>query len=402
MSPQRFKCRICSQEIAAPGVECPYCKAHSAIAEGASPRILITVFGVMVVVFTLTSLYARSFKIVRDERGKMRYDRAMSLLAEGKHLGAMGEFREALVHSRDNPDYRLGLAKALFEAGRYSEAETYLTELRGANPTSGIVSLLLGRMAASNGQIDVAVSHFRTAIRGQWEDGADQRRLALRLELVELLLDTGRRQQLTAELLDLEEELPADRSARLRVASLMLRVGLFSQASSLFRNLLDENPRDRVALLGRGDAEFELGNYLTARTQYNRAQALRRDGRTQARVGLCNRIIELDPTRRGISLAERFRRSRVLVQRGRAAVGACHDPRASGFAGPLPGPLDELARTLDMADLQLERAGGSPSVEKVEANTQLAERVWALAPDTCDDPIGADEPLARVMAKLAR
>ena len=402
MGRERFQCSICSREIAHPGVECPYCRAKAVIAEGASPRILIAVFAAMAAVFALTSLYTQSFKSLRSGRGEAHYVRASALLAQGLYEEAIREFRDALGFARQEPEYRLGLAQALFRAGRYSKAEAYLGQLRGADPTSGIVNLLLARLAAADGRVDEAVSHFRTAIRGRWEDGDAQRRLALRFELVQLLLDHDRRQQLTAELLDLEETLPDHRPTQHRVASLMLKVGLFGRASELYQSVLNDDPRDRVALLGRGDAEFELGNYLTARTQYNRAQALRRDGRTQQRVDLCNQILVLDPTRRGINLAERFRRSKVLLDRAQAALLACHNPAGDALVGPVPPLPGTLAEELDAADRALTDRRASASVEGVEANTGLAERIWSHVSQVCGDEVPSDTPLLGVMAKLAR
>ena len=399
---KRYTCLICRREISHPAAECPYCKARSVIAEGASPRILVMVFGVMVAVFAFTALYASSFKQVRSERGRLHFEAAEALLAEGQHLNSIGEYRDALVYAKDEPSYRLGLARALFEADRYSEAENYLVELRGSDPASGIVNYLLGRLAARDGRIDEAVSYYRTAIYGTWGDAAETKRLEMRLELVQILEEAGREQQLTAELLDLTEIMPDDRAIQHRVASLMLRVRVYDRASSMFQTLLASDQQDRVALLGRAEAEYQLGNYLTARTHYNRALLLHEDDATAERVALCNRIIELDPTRRGIGLSERFRRSRVLIERARAVALACQNPGGSDFVGPLPAMPEALVAALDAADEELTKRRRA-SDDSVEANTLLAEEIWNQARPTCAASAPPpDPPLQHVMAKLSR
>ena len=401
--PKRYVCLICRNEIADPGAECPYCKSRSMIAEGASPRMLVIVFAVMTLIFVLTGFYTRSFNNESRKRGELYFESAQLRMGEQEYEDAVGDYRDALLYSSDNSDYRLGLARALYELGRYDETETHLIELRVADPTSGIVNRLLARVAAQAGQIDAAVSYYRTAIHGQWNDESEETRLQLRLELVDLLEDTGREQQLTAELLELLEIVPADRIIRHRLAGLLLKTRVYDRSSALFAALVASNPSDREALLGRAEAEFYLGNYLTARTHYNRAQLQGRDDVTRERIELCNRIIALDPTRRGIGVAERYRRSRVLVDRARATVESCHNPLDEDFVGPLPPLQPDLDTALKRADeLLARRSPRYPSDEAVESNIQLAENVWRTGAPLCPQNKPPDEPLFHVMAKLSR
>lgn len=399
---KRYTCLVCRNEIAHPRAECPYCKARSVIAEGASPRILGMVFGVMCAVFVVTGFYAKSFKEERSTRGQHHFAVAEGLLAEDEYSDAIKEYRNALSYSKEEPHYRLGLARALFEDERYKETENHLVDLRGQDPTSGILNYLLAQLAAREDRVDEAVSYYRTAIHGRWEGEAEDRRLELRLELVELLETSGHEQQLTAELIALAEIMPDDQDVQHRLASLMLQTGLYDRASSLFQTLLAENPQDHEALLGRGEAEFQLGNYLTARTQYNRARLLHDDTTTNERIALCNRIIELDPTRRGISLRERFRRSRVLIERARAVTLTCQNPRGNAFIGPLAALPVDLATALENGDKALAERTRRATDEAVEANTLIAEELWEQAQPLCKASSPPDSPLMHVMAKLSR
>ncbi len=401
--PKRYVCLICRHEIAHPGAECPYCKSRSMIAEGASPRMLAIVFAVMTLIFVLTGFYTRSFNNESRKRGELYFKSAQLLMAEQEYEDAIGDYRDALLYSRDNSDYRLGLARALYASGHSSETETHLIELRAADPTSGIVNQLLARLAAQAGQTDAAVSYYRTAIYGKWNDEPEETRLQLRLELVTLLEDTSREQQLTAELLELLEIVPEDRTIRHRLAGLLLKTRVYDRSSSLFAELIGSDPSDRKALLGRAEAEFHLGNYLTARTHYNRAQLHGRDDATREHIELCNRIIALDPTRRGIGVDERYRRSRVLVDRARAAVESCRNPVGEDFVGPLPPLQPDLETALNRADeLLARRSRRRASDEAVEASIQLAENVWSAGAPLCPQTGPPDEPLFHVMAKLSR
>lgn len=399
---KRYICLVCRNEIAHPNAECPYCKARSVIAEGASPRILGMVFGVMAAVFTVTGFYAKSFKTERSTRGQHHFSVAEELLADGNHADAIKEYRDALSYAKEEPEYRLGLARALFEDERYAETENHLVDLRSQDPTSGTLNYLLAQLAVRRGRLDTAVSYYRTAIHGRWDGDTEDRRLSLRLELVDLLEGSGRDEQLAAELIGLGEIMPDDRGIQRKLGGLMLRAELYDRASTLFQMLLEADPRDHEALLGRGEAEFQLGNYITARTQYNRAKLVHDDNATDERIALCNRIIELDPTRRGISLGERFRRSRVLIERARAATLKCQNPSGDAFVGPLVALPPDLASALKNADQALEGRSEPAIDESVEANTLIAEELWNQASPLCEGSSPPDPPLMHVMAKLSR
>ncbi len=399
----RFVCLICHNEIAHPGAACPYCKSRSFLAEGATPRILAAVFGVMLLLFAATAFYTRSFNRESRERGRRHYESAQALAALGDYQQASEQYRDALLYSRDDARYRLGLALALYAHEHFSEARNHLLALRPADPTAGIVNKLLGRLAADEGRIDEAVAYYRTAIYGRWTDNADQQRIESRLELIDLLDDKSRRRQLTAELLDLLEVMPQDKAIRRRLADLLLKAGIADRASALFREFLRDNPRDREALVGRAEAEFLLGNYLTARTHFNRAQGVREEESVARRVALCSAVIALDPNRRGnIGVAERLRRSRVLVARAAAFVSDCLNPPSETFIGP-PAPVPaELAEPPARArDLLRSDARRRAADADLEANILLAQEIWNAREQVCSANDGGDEPLRLVLAKLS-
>ena len=403
---QRFTCQICQNEIVRPGEECPYCKSRSVIAEGASPRILVGVFAVMIGFFALTTMLAGAFERERRDRGRQHFASANSLMQAQNFDEAIEHYRDALLYSRTETSYQLGLANALFAAKEFPETEHRLVELRGVDPTAGIVNYRLAQLAHRKGQIDEAVAYYRTAVYGHWDDSTEATgngiRVSVRLELIDLLEETGRDRELAVALQELTEIDPANREYRHRYAAKLLDIEAPEEASENYSLLLDSDPRDRTALLGRAEAEFRLRNYLTARTHYNRAQVLEVDPATSERIDLCNRVIELDPTRRGISVAERYRRSRVLVDRTRSVVMGCQNPWGDGFVGPLPPLPADLHSVLDAAEAVLRQTRNPPSDDQVEANILLAEEVWAESRPLCEGSGPNDEALGLLLAKLAR
>ena len=174
-------------------------------------------------------------------------------------------------------------------------------------------------------------------------------------------------------------------------------------ASGLFQELLDGDAKDREALVGRAEAEFLLGNYITARSHFIWAREIQADEAAAERIDLCNRIIELDPTRRAISTRERFRRSRVLVERTAVFVNYCRNPQGADFAGPLPGVPEDLAGPLGRAiDLLESKARQRANDENIEANILLAEETWNARQGVCAEIEHDDEPLRLLLAKLSR
>lgn len=395
---QRYTCMICRNEIAHLGAECPYCKGRSAIAEGASPRMLAFVFTMMVAVFVFAGFYTRSFKAEGKDRGRLHFQAAEVEMSQERYDQAVERYRDALLYSRDDPAYRLGLARALYAAGRYSETEVYLLGLRAGDPTSGVINHLLARVAARDERTDQAVSYYQTALNGEWREDPDETRLLLLLELVDLLERSGRTEHMRTTVLELASLRPDDPEVSHRLARLLLGIEIYDLAASIYASLLDSDASDRMAHLGRAEAEFHLGNYLTARKHYEAAQREAEDEATDSRIRLCDQIIELDPTGRGIDLSARFTRSRLLVERAMAALLACQ----GSFSGPLAPVPEEEAGVLARAEQLLDARRARASDTAVESNILLAEEIWKLAVQRCHTSDPPDQPLRHVLAKLAR
>jgi tetratricopeptide (TPR) repeat protein len=237
----------------------------------------------------------------------------------------------------------------------------------------------MARVAAQGGRIDEAVSYYHHAIDGAWPADAADRRIQARLELVQALGKAGRRQQAQAELLSIPAVVPGGLSAKRQVAQLSLQHGLAREAANLFRDLIERDPQDQQAWAGLGEAEYDLADYPAARDALAGALRLNpNDTAARKRLDAATEILALDPLRRGLSAADRYRRSQALL----AAVLDVLDP-CSSLKGQLAGARKLLVK--------------GAAVDNI---TSVAEQLWTAGAKACSSMPPADAPLSRIMARL--
>jgi tetratricopeptide (TPR) repeat protein len=399
---EKYVCLICYHEIPHAGAECPHCKSRISSTVGSTPQMLLAIFGTMVLLFVVTGFYNSSFRAEQRARANEHARIARTLSDYGYHRQAIEHYREALTYSRDNVEYQLGLALALYDMERYNEAENRLLDLRQHHPTLAVVNRLLARIAAREGRADEAVSYYRTAIFGQWPRNPAENRLATRFELVELLRAHGENMRAVSELLDLIKEAPARPDVQKTIGRLLLEAGAPDNAAAVFEQVVNSRPNDAVALVGYAEAQFELSNYVTAQTFFARALRVNADApQVQSRLALCDDINRLDPTRRGLSTTNRHRRSLELVARALKLLEACLNPLGGKLVGP-PAPLPlELRAPLTEARELRGATRQKPSDETIEANLSLAEKLWRASESLCPGASGGDQALRQVLEKLS-
>ncbi len=343
----------------------------------------------LVLLFSFTAALNSAYHNTRQSRAEARYQAGESLAAAGKRTEAAEEFRAALTYVHNDPRYRMALARTLIDLGRWGEAESYLSELREDDPTSGPINLMLARIALRDRRQQDAVTYYQRAIYGLWPDHPAENRTAARFELVELLEREGQEKQVLAELLDLADETPdSDVASQQKVATMLLAHGSPQHAADLFENILGENPRDAQAEKGLADASFALADYSGALKEYREAEKLGlKDSDIVSRISACNAVLELDPTVVRLSAGQRFQRAQQLVRLTLESATAC---------GALP---------TDLAD------SASKAVEEKAARRQdgdtlmmlnLAEELWDRRQNTCPASTATDPALAAVMAKLRK
>jgi hypothetical protein len=121
----------------------------------------------------------------------------------------------------------------------------------------------------------------------------------------------------------------------------------------------------------------------------------------QSRLALCEDVNRLDTSRRGLSTANRHRRSLELVARALKLVRACLNPLGAKLIGPpAPAPQD-LQPALAAARELRGRTRQPSSDETIEANISLAEKLWRASESLCPGASSEDRALRHVLEKLS-
>jgi tetratricopeptide (TPR) repeat protein len=332
------------------------------------------------------------------------YEEGSRVAAQARYEGAVKLFRAALADARENRDYQLALARALTKQGQQQEAEDLLHDLLRRDANDGAFNLAMARLYAREGHTVDAASYFHRAIYGQWrapssrsdfDSWAGQRSpLAARFELTSLLVQSKDYKALLPELLALQDEAPKDLATQMRIAKLYLTAEAPSHAETMYRAMLNASPEaqhDVEVRTGLADAEFAEGAYRNAETDYLAALDLQDVPQTRQKLELCGQILKLDPTQRGIGVKERYERSRNLVETVLERFEKCRGVNA---------PEADL---VEKAQTALRGSVPAASLESaMEWNIDLAERLWHAAGQSCGTNAQSQDPIALVLAKIAR
>ena len=356
--------------------------------------------GTFVLIFiALATLFAADTFLARIDRAEERAE-ATRLVVEGREMMRRGRyaeaaerFKDATAIERDNRDYRLALADALLASKNFVEAETALGDLLQQNSTDGDANLAMARVLVGEAKLTEGISFYHRAIYGQWRTDAAQNRLKVRFELVDLLVRQHAKEDLLAELLPLQDERSNDLQTRLRIGELFLSAGSPARAADVFREILRRNAQNPDAYAGLGEAEFARGNYPTAHTDFLNASRLKPDDAAiRKRLELCEQIISLDPTRRGLASNERYQRSLKLLVLALDEINRCSKTSTPRAAPDLVDAANKALKTR-VAELRQNAA--------TEANLDLTEKLWQARGKDCGSSTSAsDDPLALVLAKI--
>ena len=364
----------------------------------ASAGVFLATFAI--ILLAMGGLFALDLFLAGLERRELRsearhlYQEGVTLAERGRPREAVNRFQSAVAAERSNPVYQRALAEAMLNAGKPEEARDIAAELLQRNPTDAAASLLVARALVRQRKPAQAIPYYHRAIYGVWDTHPAGNRVRSRFELVDVLAGMEARRELLAELLPLQDQAPSDRETRKRIAHLFLEAGAPTRAIEIFRSLLKQK-RDAGAYAGLGEAELARGNYRSARANFAAAAELAPGDSTIARrLALARRVIELDPTQRGISAEEEYRRSVELLGLTLQAADSC----LAGTAVATQAFVDS-ARTALVA----RRRRSTGRHEVVEANVDLAERLWQLRRAECAAaPTAAEEPVALVLERLAQ
>jgi tetratricopeptide (TPR) repeat protein len=299
----------------------------------------------------------------------------------GQQLIATGAIEQGIEHLRtastldaENSEYGVGLAQAILADDRPSDAEQMLLPLLERNPNDGAANLAMARVLAKEARLEEAKSYYHRAIYGVWPRGADQNRTVARFELIDLLARANARQELLSELLPMQEDSTNSAAQRKKIAHLFVVAGSPSRAVTIYRDVLRKDSHDADAYVGLAEAALSLGDFSTARADLLAAQKLvpADSSIIQARIVLTDSVTALDPTQRGLSLPEQYRRSKNLLKMTLASARSC-----------LTAQAPQVAAALDSATLQVSSASAVGQSQSVEQALSLAEQLWGLRRSRC-------------------
>jgi len=357
----------------------------------------------MFVVVAIMSLFTVDTFLHRMEVAESRVEserffaEGKQLLAKGQNDQAVDQFRAAYSLNRANQEYQLAFGQALLAAGRLTEAEVTLSNLLQRDATSGPANLAMAHLAVKQDQSIEAASYYHRAIYGQWKNDPRANRIQARIQLTDLLAQSDSREALLAELLPLLEEAPDDLAIRKRIGHLYIAAGSPGRATDLFRDLLNRDPQDADAYAGLGEAEFARGNYRTAQTNFAAALRLHPgDADIQRQIDLSRTVLDLDPTQRGLSLEEQYKRSLKLVELALAGLKQCRvEPQQ-------PSTADPVRNLMEASDAILkQRMPRARLNAAVETNLDQANKLWQARKTECKQtPADSQQPVALVLAKV--
>ena len=350
-------------------------------------RVTTSVSVLLVVAFVVTGFVNAAYRREKTSLGESHYSKGLRLERATDANGAVEEFRKALIYSPDKSEYRLSFADALINEGRVDEAESHIDQLLQEDPTNGVLNLMRGRIAVKRGQINPAIDFYERAVYEYWPPArADERRQA-RWELIQLLSQTGRREEMIAELMTMYANAPNDANLRMRIGFELLKHSATSEGAQVFREITRASPRNGEAHRGLGEALMTGGDFIPARRELERAVRLNGKDRGSAeQLALTNSIIDLDPELPGLTSYDRYRRSLNLLRRVLADLAPCEGAGTDAKVVEAKKLLDAKAGHDPDLPLQIERT---------------AQQLWAASGSLCGNakPL-TDDAVTKVLERI--
>jgi tetratricopeptide (TPR) repeat protein len=359
--------------------------------------ILIIAFVIAALAF-IDSALEKTEQRDLETQAQQAHIQGAQLLKQGKVNQAIELFRKAHVWERGNALYELDLIDALLAARKTEEAEPLVNEILLREPDDGRANLSAARWMLQRGKPADAISYYHRAVYGDWGPNASARRVAVRMELVHLLIAQGRKRELLAELLNLQVDAGTNMPIQKALGHLFLVAGAPSQAAAAYRAMIEHDPNDAEAHAGLGEAELERGEYRNARSAFLAALRYKpQDTLIQRRLELSNTLAELDPTPRRLASMEKYRRSVRILRLAYDDLNACI---AKGTGTPSAATAQLLSAGRDAL------AGKPPSQatnEVSEGVLGLAEKTWQARVAACGSNVSPEEePLRLIVEKLAQ
>jgi len=225
---------------------------------------LVTLVSVAVIAFFVTRYVATNNRDLSMRNAAEWYHRGEQFAGAGRLDEAVDAFRRATVRNRLNRTYLLALSRALAQKHDYDSARSILLTVRDSAPEDAEINLDLARLAAARQDVTEALRFYRDALYAPWPVSQEERRRAVRVELIRFLLTHDQPSRAQSELLAAGADMPDDATHHIELAELFRQAGDERNALAHFQRVLRLEPQNEEALAGAGTAAFELGEYVLA------------------------------------------------------------------------------------------------------------------------------------------
>jgi tetratricopeptide (TPR) repeat protein len=235
-----------------------------------------------------------------------------------------------------------------------------LNALLKRDPENALANLGQARIEAAQSKTADALKFYRRAIDGSWPAGQEQTRMQARFELASFLEKTGQRQE----------------------------------AADVFHDVIKADDRNAEAYARLGADELALENYQAARDAFQKAvEQNPADQMNKQQLDLSERVLALDPNARGLTAAERYQRSKELLQAEVMRFDQCQ-------------PGSKAAGQPDLASAARKAITNHPRRRELEdaasMNLALAEDLWKQDQKLCAVARNPNDVAARVLARLTK
>ncbi len=329
------------------------------------------------------------------------YERGLQAQSDGQAERALTDFRAALGYAQDNFLYQISLARALRDSGRTAESETYLISLWERSPQDGSVNLALGRLFAREQLFDKTVQYYHYAIYGFWPADLGAKRRDTQFELVEYLLKLKAYPQVQAELISMAATLPRDSGLHIKVAQLFVRAQDYERALDQFQYVLQADGNNAAALLGAGEAAFQLGRYRTAQGYLEGVLHFDPQNAEASQLSkIAALVLRADPYAVRISDKERSQRVHSAFQTAGSRLDQCAN--SEGIDLSQASTTEKLpalkARWLQM-EPELDKSQAGHDSSRLDTVMDVIFEIEQQTQSLCGPPDGLDQALLLISQK---
>jgi tetratricopeptide (TPR) repeat protein len=392
-------CPKCGQMIPHGTEDCPICRKSVDFYLRRETLLLASFVG-LVLLFAIAGFFVNWYHAKQKRLAWYWYTQGEQALQKGNAVEALSDFRSARFNQPTDPAYQLRLASALVAMGRLDEAQAYLSRLWESDPVDGPVNLELGLLAMKIGDVPHVITYFHSAIDGVW-NSQPVHRWQLREELVEYLIDHGRRDEALAELTALSAETSNNASRRTQVGNLFLKIQDYGLALKEYRRVLALDRKQPQAWLGAGKAAFALGDYRTARSELAHAVAENPTNPEASRLlHLATRVIEVDAFDPRVPVSERYRRAIFAFHHALERLSVCAASKRESLDVP------SLQTELQQTDAEATKMESGMNMQALERNPDLLDqamrlvfRIESLTDTACGAPSSTVDQALLVIAR---